>query len=268
MNPACLSLGIIKQPFLVIPLKQCLALWLCWAVLVLQGQGQALPVQGPPPPTSGIMDNGGFFNRDTKAYKHISEQLQKLEQDHGFKIYLVVEPVLITSSAPEWAETLRRKWLPDGNGMVVVYESNSRNFGVGWDMAGGPDQIDNSSRVPSHETTAMLNRAMDSAKPDMASETFLETLIVSLADEFDGYFKRRATPPPAERSMKIGLLAIGTLSLLGLAVIGLGGLLRHSSMVGVRSFRFPVVDRPERLGAPCGASVTARHFGSPAAKRV
>lgn len=247
--------------FTVILLRQYLALWLCWAALVLPGHGQALPVKGPPPPASGILDTGGFFNRDPSAFKRISEQLHQLEQDHGFKIYLVVEPVLIATSAPEWAELLRHQWLPDGNGMVVAYESNSQNLGVARDMAGGPDLADNPARVPSNETTAMLHRAMDATKLDKRSETFLETLIVNLVGEFDGYFKRRATPPPPERSMKIGLLAIGTLSLLGLAMIGLGGLLRHSSMAGVRRFRFPVVDRPERLGAPCGSCVTARSFG-------
>ena len=229
--------------------------------MVLPGNGQATPVQTPPPPASGILDDGGFFTRNTSAFKRISEQLRKLEQNHGFRIYLVVEPVLIATSAPELAAELRQHWLPDGNGLVLVYESNNHNLGVGRDMTGGPELTDLRARIPSHETTAMLNRAMDSADPDKASDTFLETLVGNLVGEFDGYFKRLATPSPPERSMKIGLLVIGTLSLLGLTLIGLGALVRHSSMAGVRSFRFPVVDRPERLGAPCGSSVTARCFG-------
>lgn len=245
------------------PLKHYLALWFCWVALVLQGHSQATPNPLPPAPVTGILDNGGFFAKDASAYNRISEQLRKLEKDHGFKIYLVVEPVLITTSPPEWAAKLRHEWLPDGNGMVVVYESDSHNLGIGRDMAGYPDLSDNPARVPSHETTAMLNRAMETADPEKAPEMFVETLVGNLVAEFDGYFKRRATPPPAERSMKIGLLAIGTLSLLGLTVIGLGGLVRHSSMAGVRSFRFPVVDRPERLGAPCGSNVTARRFAPP-----
>lgn len=228
--------------------------------MVLPGHGQAPPAQTPPP-ASRILDQGGFFSRDTSAFKRISEQLLKLEQDHGFKVYLVVEPVLITTSAPELAAGLRQQWLPEGNGLVLVYESNNHNLGVGRDMAGAPGLRDIPARIPSHETTAMLNRATVSAEPDKGSDSFLETLIGNLVGECDGYFKRRATPPPPERSMKIGLLVIGTLSLLGLAIIGLGALVRHSSMAGVRSFRFPVVDRPERLGAPCGSSVTARGFG-------
>lgn len=88
-------------------------------------------------------------------------------------------------------------------------------------------------------------------------------LMGKLAGEFDGYSKLRDTPPAA-RSMKIGLLVAGTLSLLGLGAIGVGGLVRHSYLAGARSFRFPAVDRPERLGAPCGGQVTARRFAPPA----
>jgi hypothetical protein len=244
----------------VISLKHFLPLCLCWAAMVLLGHGQAPPAQIPPP-ASCILDKGGYFSRDTSAFKRISEQLLKLEQDHGFKIYLVIEPVLITTSAPELAADLRQQWVPDGNGLVLVYESNNHRLGVGRDMAGGPNLKDLPNRIPSHETTAMLSRATASADPDKGSDIFVEKLIGNLVLEFEGYFKRRASPPPPERSMKIGLLVIGTLSVLGLAIIGLGALVRHSSMAGVRSFRFPVVDRPERLGAPCGSSVTSRGFG-------
>jgi hypothetical protein len=43
-------------------------------------------------------------------------------------------------------------------------------------------------------------------------------------------------------------------------VIAVGALTRLKSVAGVRTFRFPEVDRPERLGAPCGARVTTRVF--------
>lgn len=245
-----------------------LAVWLCWGVLVLQGHGQALTEElakkaGPKPPDVGILDKGGFFNRDSGAFKRISDQIRKLEHDHGYQIYLVVEPVLIATSPPELAAELRQSWLPAGNGLVIVFESDSRNLGFGLDIAASPDQQGNPARVPSYETSAILNRAMDAADAKLAPEAYLESLTGNLAGEFDGYFQRRATPPPAERSVKIGLLVAGTLALLGLGAIGLGGLARHPSVAGVRGSRFPAVDCPERLGAPCGGNVTARRFAPP-----
>jgi hypothetical protein len=88
-----------------------------------------------------------------------------------------------------------------------------------------------------------------------------------LVQETSGYFKRRDSPPPAERSLRTSLLGIGALTLLALTALGLGWLIRHSAKPQARSFRFPVVDRPERLGAPCGSSVTSSHFAAPAARQ-
>ena len=245
-------------------LKHGLAIWFCWAALLLQACGQSLPEwlsknAAHKPPDFGILDESGFFNRDSGAFKRISDQIRKMEHDHGYQIYLVVEPVLIATSATEMAAELRQGWLPDGNGLVVVFESDSRHLGIGRDLTGPAENL----RVPSHELTALLNRALESADPKLATEAYVENVMEKLTGELNAYFKRRATPPPADRSMKIGLLVVGTLALLGLAAIGLGGPVRHSSMAGVRSFRFPTVDRPERLGAPCGGNVTARRFAPP-----
>lgn len=249
----------------MIALKNWMALWLCWSALIFEGRAQALPngAGDLPPPGFGVVDQGGFFNRNASAMKRIAGQIRRLEQEHGYMIYLVVEPVLIATTASERAAELREAWVPDGNGLVVVFESDSRNLGIGRDLAGRPMGPGNPARIPSHETAALLNGAMATTDAKLAPDLYLEALVGNLATGFDGYFKRRAAPPPAARTMKITLLVVGTLALLGLGAIGVGGLVRYSSMAAVRSFRFPVVDRPERLGAPCGGNVTARRFAPP-----
>ena len=245
-----------------------LAVWLCWGILVLQSRGQVLPETSAPhgvqaPPVFGVLDTGGFFNRNPGALKRISEQLRKLEHDRGYMVYLVVEPVLIASSTTERAAELRQAWVPDGNGLVVVFETDTRNLAVGRDLVDKQSRFKNLARVPTYETAAILSRAMGDTDPRVAPEVYLEALMGKITAEFDAYFERRDTPPPAARSMKITLLVIGTLSLLGLGAIGLGGLMRHSRIAGVQSFRFPPVNLPERLQAPCGGSVTARRFAPP-----
>lgn len=256
----------------MIRLNHWLAIWLCWAAIALHLHAQALPegmsknAGENPPPALAIVDDSNFFIKSSGAFKRISEQLRGLEVDHGYKIYLVVKPVLISTTPSELAAELRQAWIPDGNGLVLVFESDSRQLGIGRDLASRPDPTESLVRVPSHETSALLARAVEAADPKLAPEPYLEALVGSLVREYEGYFKRRATLPPAERSMKIGLLIVGILALLGLGAIAVGGLMRHSSMVMGRSFRFPVVDRPERLGAPCGASVTTRRFAPPVSR--
>lgn len=231
--------------------------------------GQALPeglagiAGAKQPPPSGVQDESNFFNKNSGAFKRISEQLRRLELDHDYKIYLVVEPVLIGTSPSELAAELLKAWVPDGNGLVLVFESDSRHLGIGRDLATRPDPSAGASQVPSHETSAILARASESTDATQSPEPYLETLVGNLVREYEEYFKRRTTPPPAERSVKIVLLVVGIVALLGLGAIAIGGLIRHSSMAAARSFRFPVVDRPERLGAPCGGSVTTRRFSPP-----
>jgi hypothetical protein len=223
----------------------------------------ALSASQAQPPVSGVLDSAGFFNRNPEALQRISDRIQKLDHDHGYKIYLVIEPVLLTSSAPELAAALRQAWVPDGNGMVVVFESDSRKVGVGRDLTSNPINHKNSLQVPSNQVNAILERAMAGVDPQLGPLPYLEALIGRLGDEVDAYFHHLSVQPPAERSVKLGLLIIGGLALLGLVAIALGGFVRFSSMAGTQRFRFPVVDRPERLGAPCGASVTARRFAPP-----
>jgi len=234
--------------------------------IALPASGQALPgwlAQNgyPKPPNFGLQDEGGFFSRDSGALKRISDQLGKLEADHGFHILLLVEPVLIGTTAPELAAQLQQAWLPDGDGLVVVFETDSRRLGFGRDVGGEPTSAEGTPRVPTHETAAILTRAREAAGTNAVPEAFIEKLMDNLVNEFDHYFEVRNTPPPKGRFMRLALLTVGGLALLGLGAIGIGTLVRLPSMAGTRSFRFPAVDRPERLRAPDGGgNVTVRRF--------
>lgn len=243
-----------------------MAAWILWGAMAVSGSGQALPEWftkngTPKPPDFGIRDESGFFNRDSGAMKRISDQLRNLEATHGFRIYLMVEPVLIATSAPELAAQLQQAWLPDGNGLVVVFEADTRSLGIGRDLVGSSDAGDPGRGVPTHETAAMLSRATTATEPNLAPQAYVEALTGNLVREFNGYFDRRKTPVPAGRSLRLGLLTVGALTLLALGAIAVGALVRLPSMATKRKFRFPVVDRPERLGAPCGGgNVTTRRF--------
>jgi hypothetical protein len=215
----------------------------------------------PPPPQSGIRDEGGFFSKDPDSRRRIEERIRKLGDEHDFHIYLVVEPLLITGNAPELAAQLQQSWLPKGNGLVVFFESDNRKVGFGQDPGSVPDDKSVAGRVPTHETESLLLRATAAAESKLEAGPYLEALMDSITQEFNGYFERRAAPLPPGRSLRLGLLTVGGLALLALAVVAVGALVRLPAMAGVRTFRFPVVDRPERLGAPCGGgNVTVRKF--------
>ena len=234
--------------------------------------GQSLPEWlagdgAPKPPDFGIRDTNGFFNRDSAVPKRISERIRKLRADHGYQIYLVVEPVLIATNPQMLASTLQQVWLPEGDGVVIVFEANNRGLGFGLDMDASPAAKQGGLLIPTHETAAMLRYALAATDMQLAGETLVETLINQLADEVDRYFERRSAPPPPGRSLRLALLVIGALTLLGLAAILVGSLTRLESMAELRKFHFPQVDRPERLAAPCGGgNVVSRRFGAGASR--
>ena len=150
--------------------RKVMVAWFWVGILMGSSAGQDLPEwlaksANSKPPDFGVRDENGFFTRDSGAMKRISDQLRKLEADHGFRIFLLVEPVLIATSAPELAAQLQQSWLPKGDGLVVVYESDNRSLGFGRDVGGEPDTGDATVLVPTHETAAILMRARDATDP-------------------------------------------------------------------------------------------------------
>jgi hypothetical protein len=215
-------------------------------------------------PADGVSDTGDFFSRNAEAKAGISAQFRKLEAEHGFRMLLVVESVLIGTTAPELAARLQQAWLPQGDGLVIVFEADSRSLGFGRDLDSSPVSASAVGRVPTHETSAILSRVLGQTDPALEPEAYLATLCGNLAREFEAYFQHRNTPPPPERSLRIGLIAIGGLALLGLLAILVGSLVRLPSMAGERSYHFPESNHPERLGAPAGGgNVTVRRFKKP-----
>lgn len=234
------------------------AVWI-WTLLLPWVQADSLPENYRVPPETGLLDSAGLFSKDGKASERITLLIGKLRIDHGYQIYLVVEPVLISGGVVDLAALLQQEWLPDGNGLVVVFESDTRKLGFGRDP-GGDTNLSAGTLVPTHEMELLLQQAVAATDVELAPAAYAEALIGHLVKGFNSYLTRRAAPPPRERSLRFALLTVGGLALLALIAIGVGSLTRLKSVAGVRGMFFPAVDRPERLGAPCGARVTSRSF--------
>lgn len=238
-----------------------------WGVLMVHGMGQravpgSLDQSGlPEPPEFGIRDASGVFSRNSVVTRRIVDKIRDLEVDHGFRIFLMVEPLLLDATAPELAVRLQQAWLPDGDGLVVVMESDSRSAGFGPASKVAGESGENSGLVPSHEIASIIRVAVTSTDKSLSPEVYAETLISNLVDGLRGYFASKSRPVPQARNIRFGLLMAGLVTILALGAIAVGSLTRLRSLAGVQTYRFPVVDRPERLGAPSGGGqVTSRRF--------
>lgn len=244
-----------------------MAFWLWMAAVTWAAPANPLPDgfaknRWDTPPASHVRDDNGFFSREPNLLRILSEDLRNLDAEHGFKLYLVVEPALIGTTPPEMAASLQDKWIPDGKGQVIVFEADSRSLGFGQILSSEDAKPDARGVLPSYAAAAILNQVKRDTDPSAAPEAYIEYLTRNLANGIAAYFQRRAEPPPAGRNLRIGLLAVGSLAVVGLAAILLAPLLRHPSISPAGTFRFPEVERPERLGAPFGGGdVTTRKFG-------
>lgn len=238
--------------------------WICWLfLLTASGQARsdetAATDQVVPPPASQVLDPSGVLDTAAGTFDRISRKLLKLNSNHGFQVHLIVERVIIAETPTELAQRLKKAWLPGADGMVIVFEADTRTVGAGRLLERdkqGPEQ------VPSFVSSDLLNRAMLSIDPQLAHPEFLDVFTDNLVREFETYFQLRATPTPPERNFKVELVIIGTLALMGLIAIGARALIAHTSMADVQTYEFPDVDAVERLGAPSGAAVTARRFAA------
>ena len=272
------GIGLVIDTEVLMSLRQVKALacgvtiFLCWLVWWMPSHGQSLPEwQGKQhlakPPEFGIRDPGDVLDHQSGAFQRISHELQNLAAAHGYRILLLVEPVLIGTSATTLAAELHQAWLPDADGLVVVFEADTRSLGIGRNFEVAPELKGPGSLIPTHETATLANRALEAVDSKLAPEAYIEELMFRLVAEAGDYFTRRDAPPPAGRVLRIALLGIAAVALLALAGLGLGWVIRRATVADKRSFRFHGGDRPERLGAPCGASVTSSRFAAPGSRQ-
>jgi hypothetical protein len=243
-----------------------------WILIFLGGwlfadglRGQQVPLwlaaEGiPPAPAERLIDRAGLFTRHPEAARRITAMLGELEANHGFKLYLVVESVMISGTPPELAAQLQQGWLPEADGFVIVYEMTSHSIGIGRGMEGETD-LGLEGRVPSHEMVRLLYGLAGENPADQSPEAYLESLTSTLVAALDDYFTRRKAPGNPGRNLRLGMIGAGILAILALVAMAVIWLMRRSEEETSRVYHFPEVDLPERLGAPAGGgAVTARRF--------
>ena len=231
-------------------------------------EGQVVPGlygEDPPPPRPAfnIRDNAGLFIRDPDRLREISDRLRQLEQRHGFHVYVVIEPVVMGSTAVELAARLQQAWLPDGDGFVIVFESDTRSFGLGRDYeVSDAEHSKPAVEVPSFYVADALDRIRTRLDPKLEPPELIDQLTALLTADIGGYLDRRRAPETGGQTLRLAMAAVGVLSALGLLGLGLARLAHLAERRRKRSYRFPPAMVEQRLGAPFGAKVSSRRFGA------
>lgn len=225
-----------------------------------QSNGKAIE----PPPASGIQDSAGIFRRNPAMLSKVTEDFAELKRQHGFQIYLVVESVLVTGTVQQMAAELQQAWLPKGDGIVLVFEVDTRSLAFGQGFGPDLERDPMPGQVPAYETTNILTRLVDNIDRTAAPEVFLESLVSTLVKDYNDYYKRKEVPVPQDRTVRLGLIVVGGTAALALIALALAWTVKRASSRagGGGKYFFPETEAVERLGAPYGGGeVSFRRFG-------
>lgn len=218
--------------------------------------GQTLSDQKlPEPPDSGLSDASEVLGVRSDARRRVEAKIGDLAREKGYRLFVVLERSLISSDPNDLAAQLQQEWLPDGGGLVVVYESDTRELGFGRNLDPGEGITPGRAGVPSYELVKIIAEALADSKKEMElekPEPFVEALVVRICDGIEAYFARKEAPVDSDRSLRLALVTVGALSLLALCGMGLGWLMGRADRRQTEIRWFPEIDVPERLGAPYG----------------
>lgn len=224
----------------------------------------------PPRPAFNVQDDAGLFTRNPEVLRGISDRLRGLEQKHQFRMYVLIESVVIGTSPVDLAAKLQQAWLPDGDGVVLVYEVDTKTFGMGRPYdSGDVTRPGKGTRIPSFVAADAVERIrsqLASTQKDVSSDPaeLLDRLTTLFVQEFGTYLDRSTQPTPGDASTtKFFWVGGGVVCVLGGLVWWTARRFRKSEQVQRRVFRFAPVPDEQRLGAPFGAMVSSRPFSSP-----
>lgn len=211
----------------------------------------------PPPPPTGLSDDDGVLSIRPEIARRITGMLQDLKRDHGYEMFVILETALISTNASDLASQLQQEWLPDGGGIVIVFEWDTRNMGFGRDLNPNEGMEANRVGVPAFSLVEIISKALREVGEEESTEVYIEKLVTEITTGLTAWFKLREAPVDGGRSLRLALITIGALSFLALCGMAVGWMMgkadRKQSSVRV----FPEIDLPERLGAAYGGGCGA-----------
>lgn len=206
----------------------------------------------PPPPLTGLSDDGAMLGKNSSAQQQIIGQLRKLEANHGYRLYVILERSLIGTSPSVLAADLQQKWMPRGGGLVIVFESDTGKIGFGRGFDASEGIMEGAEGIPAYSLVEIISKSLQASEGIEVPELFIQKFVGEIAENLQEYLRKKEAPAKGGRSLRLALATIGALSLLALGGMIVGWMIGKSERKQGRVLKFPEMDTPERLGAPYG----------------
>lgn len=226
---------------------------------LLRAQVEELEI--PDAPETGLWDRQGLFDNNVAAKQRIIDALRGLEADYGYRLFVVIEGTLIGSKSEKFADDIQKKWLPEGGGMVLLYESDRRaiQYGLNPDMA--EEITEGRTLVSSLDIIQIFSKSFQVCKEIRDNQIFIERFVMELCANFEEAIDQKDQEPEKEgRALRLALIVIGAVAILALFGLVFGMLMGRAGGKRRRVKSFPKVDVVERLGAPYGGALASLRF--------
>jgi hypothetical protein len=257
----------------------CRVSWLAAAAFVLAALSQARAQVSAPggfgdagagdPPPSFVLDEDDLFRSDPKTLREIRDRLGEFYDRHKLPVYLAVYVGMIGSDPGERAEDLRRAWLGERYGFVLVYDTDTGELGLGRPIRepgnnGESDPAAEIGRIPSYELIEVMSKVRENLGNNPDRVAHLDDLTKLLVTEFDACLERLETPHRRGPMLMFGVAVVGVIAMIGLVAMFASRWISRADAQAGQTLRFPNVQVGQRLGAPCGGGrVSSREFREP-----
>jgi len=221
------------------------------------------------PPPSFVLDDDDLFRSDSKTLREIRDRLGEFYDRHELPVYLAVYAGLIGSTPGERAEELRREWLGERYGFVMVYDTDTGELGLGRSLETCSDGADGDpateiGRIPSYELIEVMLKVRENLGDNSDRIAHLDTLTKQLVTEFDACLERLEAPPRRGPMLMFAFAVIGAIAAMALVAMFAASWISRADEQSSRTLKLPDVLVGQRLGAPCGGGrISSREFREP-----
>lgn len=223
----------------------------------------------PDPPAGRILVEGRLFQTEPDKLSELSARLTKLSERTGYETYVVIYDSLLTSDVKERSRRLQRSWIGDRPGVVLVVESDSLTYDMGWvrtppvmDGAGEPVAVMGESDLAPQEQIRIIN-AMAAGPPsgEERRDQQVESLLRTFVTELERSFRTMEAEGEGRWNVRVLVLGVGLMATMILIALLVGAWMKRSERRAGERLVFPGVTVGMRLGAPCGGGkISSRSF--------
>lgn len=244
------------------------ALLLLWGT-AMSGRAQDEEFVPPPAPEDRLLDESRVLAREPERRQAITAALAELEAKHGFRMYFVLYDSLFGRSLSGRAQELQAAWLGGKPGMVLVLETDTRDFMVGQaelqkrELEPGTElELPGPTDLSSLDLSGILRELEGSLMTAHDRSEFAERLGAGFARGVSAVLDQRAARPEGGTKGRMIALAIGLIAVTGLLALLVVAGLKRAEARSLERYVFPRISVGIRLGAPYGGGkVSSRRFG-------